>query len=80
MNGEDDRPDLGTMKAFVANSAQGIVYNTGIWHHPMVSLETAIDFTCVETQIGNGDKADCEILELDQTAAQGLPQIRIPKF
>jgi hypothetical protein len=23
-----------------------------------------MDFTCVETQIGNGDKADCEILEL----------------
>lgn len=23
-----------------------------------------MDFTCVETQIGNGDKADCEIVEL----------------
>jgi allantoicase len=24
-----------------------------------------MDFTCVETQIGNGDKADCEIVDLD---------------
>lgn len=24
-----------------------------------------MDFTCVETQIGNGDAADCEIVELD---------------
>lgn len=30
-NGEDDRPDLETMRAFIATSAQGIVYNTGIW-------------------------------------------------
>lgn len=30
-NGKDDRPDLETMRAFVATSAQGIVYNAGIW-------------------------------------------------
>jgi allantoicase len=30
-NGKDDRPDLETMRAFIATSAQGIVYNTGIW-------------------------------------------------
>jgi allantoicase len=24
----------------------------------------SMDLTCVETQIGNGDKADCEIVEL----------------
>lgn len=30
-NGEDDKPDLKTLRAFVANTAQGIVYSTGIW-------------------------------------------------
>lgn len=30
-NGTDDRPDLETMRAFVATSAQGITYNAGIW-------------------------------------------------
>lgn len=30
-NGEDNRPDLETMRAFIATSAEGIVYNTGIW-------------------------------------------------
>jgi allantoicase len=30
-NGKDDRPDLETMRAFIATSAQGIVYNTGVW-------------------------------------------------
>ena len=30
-NGKDDSPDLETMRAFTATSAQGIVYNAGIW-------------------------------------------------
>ena len=30
-NGKDDKPDLETMRAFITTSAQGIVYNTGIW-------------------------------------------------
>lgn len=30
-NGEDDKPDLETIRAFIATSAQGIMYNTGIW-------------------------------------------------
>ena len=30
-NGLDDRPDLGTLRAFVARGNQGITYNTAIW-------------------------------------------------
>ncbi|EIN11886.1 Allantoicase [Punctularia strigosozonata HHB-11173 SS5] len=30
-NGSDDKPDLTTMRAFIANAGQGIVYDTGIW-------------------------------------------------
>jgi len=30
-NGQDDRPDLSTVRAFVASTAQGIVYNTAVW-------------------------------------------------
>ncbi|KAG6898158.1 hypothetical protein C0992_004145 [Termitomyces sp. T32_za158] len=37
-NGVDDRPDLGTLRAFVASAAQGVVYNTAIWHQPMTVL------------------------------------------
>ncbi|KAF8739571.1 Allantoicase, partial [Rhizoctonia solani] len=64
LNGVDDKPDLSTLRAFVASTAQGISYNMGVWHHPMISLETAIDFCCVETQIGTPDNhLDCEIVE-----------------
>lgn len=30
-NGENDRPDLKTVRAFVATTAQGVVYNTAVW-------------------------------------------------
>lgn len=30
-NGENDAPDLETMRAFIASTAQGISYDTGIW-------------------------------------------------
>lgn len=38
-NGEDDKPDIATLRAFWASTAQGIVYDTGIWHQPMTVLD-----------------------------------------
>ncbi|KZT71006.1 Allantoicase [Daedalea quercina L-15889] len=67
-NGADDKPDLKSMRAFTATAGQGIVYNTGIWHHPMAVIDKTIDFACVETQVGDGDKLDCEIVSLDDSA------------
>ncbi|KAH9935328.1 allantoicase [Fomitopsis serialis] len=76
-NGADDKPDLQSMRAFIATAGQGIVYNTGIWHHPMAVIDRTMDFTCVETQVGNGDKLDCEIVELDGSA--GFSSVQLPK-
>ncbi|KAG6866700.1 hypothetical protein C0991_011359 [Blastosporella zonata] len=76
-NGAEDRPDLSTLRAFVATAAQGIVYNTAIWHQPMTVLgktEQEMDLACVETQIGNGSVADCEILEL---GAEEIVKLRL---
>ncbi|KAF5393234.1 hypothetical protein D9757_000742 [Collybiopsis confluens] len=72
-NGADDKPDMKSLRAFVASTAQGIVYNTGIWHQPMTVLDNALDFACVETQIGNGSREDCEIIELDSRIQLRLP-------
>ncbi|KAJ6500130.1 allantoicase [Mycena vitilis] len=65
-NATDGRPDVTTVRAFVANASQGIVYNTAVWHQPMTVLEKAMDFACVETQVGDGGTADCEIVELER--------------
>ncbi|KAF7376361.1 putative allantoicase [Mycena sanguinolenta] len=64
-NGDDGRPDVKTVKAFVANASQGVMYNTAAWHQPMTVLGKAMDFACVETQVGDGRLADCEIVELE---------------
>ncbi|KAH7888506.1 galactose-binding domain-like protein [Phlebopus sp. FC_14] len=73
LDGSDDKPDLSTLRAFIASAGQGIMYDTAVWHQPMTVLHKPMDFTCVETQIGNGDKADCEILDLEDAIALQLP-------
>ncbi|KAK7005736.1 putative allantoicase [Favolaschia claudopus] len=65
-NGADDRPDVQTVRAFIASASQGIVYKTAVWHQPMTVLGKAMDFACVETQVGDGRSADCEIVELER--------------
>ncbi|KAJ7268746.1 allantoicase [Mycena haematopus] len=73
-NGADGRPDVKTVRAFVANASQGIVYNTAVWHQPMTVLGKAMDFACVETQVGDGGLADCEIVELESAVGLKLPK------
>ncbi|KAI0040004.1 Allantoicase [Auriscalpium vulgare] len=65
-NGNDDGPDLSTLRAFLVDADQGVVYNTAVWHLPMTVLDEIMDLACVETQIGNGDKADCEVVDLQE--------------
>ncbi len=36
-----------------------------------------MDFTCIETQIGNGDKLDCEVVDLDGSA--GYVRVQLPR-
>ncbi|KAI0695454.1 galactose-binding domain-like protein [Cytidiella melzeri] len=74
--GSDGQPDLQGLRAFIASAAQGILYNTGTWHHPMAALDRPMDFTCVETQIGNGDALDCEVVEFDRTV--GCRRVLVP--
>ncbi|PPR05855.1 hypothetical protein CVT26_010135 [Gymnopilus dilepis] len=57
LNGPDSQPDLKSLKAFLASTAQGISYKAGIWHQPMTVLGKSLDLACVETQIGDGTAA-----------------------
>jgi len=77
-NGPNDKPDLKTLRAFAATAAQGIVYNTAVWHQPMTVFDKSMDFTCVETQIGNGDNMDCEIVDLD--GSEGTFKVKLGRF
>lgn len=44
-NGSDDRPDMQTLKAFVATASQGISYNTGVWRK---CLRPSLPCPCTE--------------------------------
>ncbi|XXY18608.1 ureidoglycolate lyase [Sorangium sp. So ce216] len=59
-----DRPDLGTLAAFIAQGAQGITYRPGVWHHPMIALDAETDFVCLVWE--DGSPGDCAVVELEE--------------
>jgi allantoicase len=42
LNGSGDRPDLDTMRAFVASAGQGIMYNTAVWRELLPRLIASV--------------------------------------
>lgn len=42
-----DKPDLSTIKCFRAERGQGIVYDQGIWHHPLLALKDQAEFLMI---------------------------------
>ncbi|KZO95544.1 allantoicase [Calocera viscosa TUFC12733] len=76
---KDDKPDLNTLKAFVASTSQGVMYNENTWHHPMCVLDSPIDFACIETQMGTRSEGlDCELIRYaddEVTVAVQIPQL-----
>ena len=58
----DEAPDLATARAFIATGTQGVSYRPGVWHHPMIALDDAIDFTCLVWE--DGTAGDCVVAPL----------------
>ncbi|KAK4688521.1 allantoicase, partial [Tremellales sp. Uapishka_1] len=67
--GPDDKPDPSTLKTFIMHSNTGLNYAPGVWHHPVLILDTTLDLACVESQISTNsqepDARDCELLQWD---------------
>jgi ureidoglycolate lyase len=59
-----DKPDLSTLKGFMATANQGITYKPGVWHHPLIALDKQTQFFCVVNE--DNTKEDCEIVQLQQ--------------
>lgn len=58
-----ERPDLSTLAAFVAEGPQGISYGPGVWHHPMLTLDSETDFVVFVHEDGTPD--DCVVVDRD---------------
>ena len=63
----ENKPDLGTLRAFIARNDQGITYHPGVWHHPLIALDHTTDFACVVWE--NGSAEDCEVSKLKSSVA-----------
>lgn len=61
----DTRPDLATLKAFIAKEGMGITYRPGIWHHPLIALDQVTDFACVVFE--DASKEDCDVFSLNSS-------------
>ena len=51
-------PDVTGLRAFVCGPGQGINYRRGVWHHPIIALETPAEFAMFAWE--DGTAQDCE--------------------
>jgi ureidoglycolate lyase len=52
-----DAPKAGQLAAFRTNAGQGVNYARGVWHHPLIALDQAMDFLVIDRQ-GEGPNYD----------------------
>lgn len=52
-----DIPDASAIRAFVTNGRQGINYNRGTWHHPLIAVRDPSEFLVVDRA---GDGGNCD--------------------
>jgi ureidoglycolate lyase len=57
-------PDVAQLQAFIASPGQGINYNAGTWHHPLIALDEPADFAMLVWEAGT--KEDCLEFPLSQ--------------
>jgi ureidoglycolate lyase len=56
-NTADDGPDFSTLACFRARGDQGVSYDRGTWHHPLLVLQPEQDFLVIDRQ-GGGHNLD----------------------
>ena len=63
---DDSAPDMSSLRVFEASSGQGVSYHPGVWHHPLIALDSETDFGCAVWEDGTDD--DCDVVELEDSA------------
>jgi ureidoglycolate lyase len=51
-------PDVRALRAFLCGPGQGINYHAGVWHHPIIALDSAAEFAMLAWE--DGTPGDCE--------------------
>ncbi|MGB1953238.1 MAG: ureidoglycolate lyase [Candidatus Puniceispirillum sp.] len=56
-NADDSAPDFDSLVCFRATGSQGVSYNRGTWHHPLLILQDSQDFLVMDRS-GDGHNLD----------------------
>ena len=68
----DGGPDIGKIRAFVADGGQAVNYDAGAWHGPLCVLDRPGDFTMIRHD--DGGPEDTELVMLDEAIEVELPK------
>ena len=60
--GRDEGPDVTGLRAFLCLPGQGINYRVGVWHHPIIALDSDADFVMLAFE--DGTARDCVVKKL----------------
>lgn len=60
--GQDGRPDIASMRAFVLGPGQGICYRRGTWHHGFVSMRRRCDVAVIMALTDQADDTEVETI------------------
>ncbi|KAH9819185.1 galactose-binding domain-like protein [Melampsora americana] len=60
----DGKPDWKNLRAFLAQSDQGITYKPNTWHAPLIAIKKPMDFACIVNETGIAE-FDCELVECE---------------
>ena len=61
-----DTLDPATVRAFVTNGRQGINYNRGTWHHPLIAPGQPSEFLVIDRE-GVGSNCDEQLLGIERS-------------
>jgi ureidoglycolate lyase len=57
-SGADGTPELTGLRAFVCEQGQGLNYDVGVWHHPIIALDQPAELVMLAHE--DGSASDCE--------------------
>lgn len=69
--GDREAPNLDTVHAFIASGTQAITYRPGVWHAPMVGLDSQIVFAMFVNE--SSTEGDCTVITLPSTRTIIVP-------
>lgn len=55
-------PTVEDLTVFYCRADQGVNYDTGVWHHPLLALDAVSDFIVIDR---SGPDNNCDVVQLD---------------